>query len=220
MTNNILVIAEPNHPFYNEIIKHYEIRGIEEAIASFETYDYVFDLSALRTQKKYYFIKELARTTKAEVITDLSLSWGEWIYNNCSYVKGSLSTLFYSPTDTYEYSLKDNNDNKTNDVILNFFKTLSKKSIFHEELKLSFHYPRVISMIINEAYFALEENLASKTDIDLAMKNGVNYPLGPIEWGNKIGLPLIIELLRELREVTGDARYKISHQLKLEAIKL
>jgi len=220
MSLNILVVAEADHPFYELITKHYEVRGIEEAMASFDIYDYVIDCSQLRTQKKYYFIKELAHTTKAPVITDLSLCWGEWIYHNCPFVKGAISTLFYAPSKSLEFSIKDENDFQTKKVITDFYQSLNKEALYHQDLKLSFHYPRVISMIINEAYFSLEENLASKTAIDLAMKNGVSYPLGPFEWGEKIGLALIIELLRELREVTGEDRYKISHQLKLEAIKL
>ncbi len=220
MIANSLVVADTTHPFYHSLCSHYDVRGIEEAMASYETYDYVFDLSSLRTQKKYFFLKELARTTKAQVISDLTMCWGEWIYHNCSFVVGGLSTHFYSPTDSLEFSLKDSKDQKTNDLINQFYQSIGKKGVLHTDHQLSFHYPRTIAMIINEAYFALEEKLATANDIDLAMKNGVNYPLGPIEWGKKIGLANVIELLRELREVTGEDRYKISHQLKLEAIKL
>ncbi len=220
MSLNILVVAEESHPLYLHFLKHYEVRGIEEAMASFDIYDYVIDCSQLRTQKKYYFIKELARTTKAPIITDLSLCWGEWIYHNCPFVTGAISTLFFAPSEALEYSLKSPDDHETEKIIHDFYKNINKTPLLHRDLKLAFHYPRVISMIINEAYFSLEENLATKTDIDLAMKNGVSYPLGPFEWGEKIGLSLIIDLLRELREVTGEDRYKISHQLKLEAIKL
>lgn len=46
---------------------------------------------------------------------------------------------------------------------------------------LGFTVPRTLAMIINEAYFALEENVASASDIDRAMKFGVNYPKGPFE---------------------------------------
>ena len=86
----------------------------------------------------------------------------------------------------------------------------------HQDLKIGFHYPRVISMIINEAYFALDDNLATAESIDLAMKSGVNYPLGPIEWGQKIGLKHIINLLSEYLAITEDPRYKISTALKLK----
>ena len=37
---------------------------------------------------------------------------------------------------------------------------------------------RVIAMIINEAFFALGEDISSKTEIDIAMKLGTNYPFG------------------------------------------
>ena len=56
--------------------------------------------------------------------------------------------------------------------------------------------PRVISMIINEAYFAFEAGISSKSDIDTAMKLGTNYPFGPFEWAEKIGTNEILKLLR------------------------
>ena len=57
---------------------------------------------------------------------------------------------------------------------------------------------RVVSMIINEAYFALEEKVSTKKEIDIAMKLGTNYPYGPFEWCKKIGLKNIAVLLTEL----------------------
>lgn len=59
---------------------------------------------------------------------------------------------------------------------------------------------RVISMIINEAYFALEEKVSSKTDIDTAMKLGTNYPYGPFEWCELIGKENVYQLLSTLAE--------------------
>ena len=47
---------------------------------------------------------------------------------------------------------------------------------------------RIISMIINEAYYTLDEKVSSKNEIDTAMKLGTNYPYGPFEWSEKIGL--------------------------------
>lgn len=57
---------------------------------------------------------------------------------------------------------------------------------------------RVISMIINEAFFALEQSVSTKQDIDIALKLGTNYPMGPFEWGEKIGLQKVIQLLEKL----------------------
>ena len=53
-------------------------------------------------------------------------------------------------------------------------------------------------MIINEAFFALEEKISSPTEIDMAMKLGTNYPEGPIAWAKQIGAKHIYQLLSEL----------------------
>jgi len=74
--------------------------------------------------------------------------------------------------------------------------------------------PRIVSMIINEAYFALEENISSKPEIDIAMKLGTNYPFGPFEWSKKIGLKNILDLLSNLEIISK--RYAPSTQLKKE----
>ncbi|HET7119567.1 MAG TPA: 3-hydroxyacyl-CoA dehydrogenase family protein [Hanamia sp.] len=59
---------------------------------------------------------------------------------------------------------------------------------------------RVISMIINEAFYALGEKVSTKEEIDLAMKLGTNYPWGPFEWAEKIGINNIYHLLEKLSE--------------------
>lgn len=65
---------------------------------------------------------------------------------------------------------------------------------------------RVVAMIINEAYFALGDAVSDKAAIDTAMKLGTNYPYGPFEWAEKIGVKNIYTLLQKLGE-TG-SRYK------------
>jgi 3-hydroxybutyryl-CoA dehydrogenase len=70
---------------------------------------------------------------------------------------------------------------------------------------------RVVSMIINEAYFALEQKVSTKTEIDIAMRLGTNYPFGPFDWGEKIGLSNINGLLTKLHKTDG--RYKVCSAL-------
>jgi 3-hydroxybutyryl-CoA dehydrogenase len=77
--------------------------------------------------------------------------------------------------------------------------------------------PRVISMIINEAYFTVEDGIASREDIDSAMKLGTNYPFGPFEWSKKIGLKKVYRLLEAVYEETNDERYKVCLLLKTES---
>ncbi|SFW71633.1 3-hydroxyacyl-CoA dehydrogenase family protein [Chitinophaga sancti] len=77
--------------------------------------------------------------------------------------------------------------------------------------------PRVVCMIINEAYMAAETNTASREDIDVAMKLGTNYPMGPFEWSKKIGIREVYEVLTAVYTATGNERYAISELLKKEA---
>lgn len=65
---------------------------------------------------------------------------------------------------------------------------------------------RIIAMVINEAYFALEDGVSTAAEIDVAMKLGTNYPYGPFEWAEKIGHQHIYALLNELAK--KDKRYK------------
>ena len=65
--------------------------------------------------------------------------------------------------------------------------------------------PRVISMIINEAYLALGEQVSTREEIDTAMKLGTNYPYGPFEWAEQIGIARVADLLESL--AATDPRY-------------
>ena len=76
--------------------------------------------------------------------------------------------------------------------------------------------PRIICSIINEAFFSLEEKISSMEQIDTAMKLGTNYPFGPFEWGEKIGLKNVYLLLAELAKY--QARYRPAGSLETIAL--
>lgn len=60
--------------------------------------------------------------------------------------------------------------------------------------------PRIIAMIINEAFLALKEGVSTEAEIDTAMKLGTNYPYGPFEWAKKIGNRRVAALLHRLQK--------------------
>lgn len=64
--------------------------------------------------------------------------------------------------------------------------------------EVGFITPRIIGMIINEAFIALKEGVSTKEEIDIAMKLGTNYPYGPFEWAEKIGIEKLKSLLKKL----------------------
>lgn len=78
-------------------------------------------------------------------------------------------------------------------------------SLFNKKLQwlpdqIGFITPRVISMIINEAFISLKEGVSTKEEIDAAMKLGTNYPYGPFEWCEAIGIQKIASLLQLLNK--------------------
>lgn len=102
------------------------------------------------------------------------------------------------------------NEEKTVDLLL---KKIGWDAVFVEDAA-GLVAARVISMIINEAYFALEEKVSTIKEIDLAMLLGTNYPAGPFEWKNIIGIQNIYALLQKLSET--DKRYLIAPMLEEE----
>jgi 3-hydroxybutyryl-CoA dehydrogenase len=95
-----------------------------------------------------------------------------------------------------------------------FFSRLNKKIEWVAD-KPGFITARVITMIINEAWFALGENVSTKKEIDAAMKLGTNYPYGPFEWCDRIGIKNIYGLLTELSKTSQ--RYKPAPLLEKQA---
>lgn len=76
--------------------------------------------------------------------------------------------------------------------------------------------PRVVFMIINEAYYTVQEGTAAKADIDTAMKLGTAYPKGPFEWCQAAGIDNVYQTLKAVYEDTKDERYKICPALQTE----
>ena len=70
---------------------------------------------------------------------------------------------------------------------------------------------RILATIINEAYFTLQAGVSSRKEIDTAMKLGTNYPYGPFEWAEKIGVANVKNRLNRLS--TEDNRYVPSELL-------
>jgi 3-hydroxybutyryl-CoA dehydrogenase len=67
---------------------------------------------------------------------------------------------------------------------------------------------RILIPMINEGVGILAESVASKEDIDKAMKLGANHPMGPLELGDLIGLDVCLAVMDVLYTETGDSKYR------------
>lgn len=73
---------------------------------------------------------------------------------------------------------------------------------------------RIVCCLINEATSALMEGVATASHIDQAMKLGTNYPYGPLEWADLIGLDTVLGVMTGLSAEWGDDRYRPSPLLR------
>jgi 3-hydroxybutyryl-CoA dehydrogenase len=63
---------------------------------------------------------------------------------------------------------------------------------------------RINAMIGNEAFYMLQEGVASARDIDKALKLGLNHPMGPFEMVDLVGLDTRLSILQFLHETLGE----------------
>lgn len=82
-----------------------------------------------------------------------------------------------------------------------------------EKLKKSV-FLRIISMLINEAADTVWQQICTKDDVELAMKLGVNYPKGLLEWGHELGYQNVVNMLDDLSYQYGEERYRVCRYLR------
>jgi len=151
--------------------------------------------------EKKIFLKE---NSDKEIFMDLTCFDPAEFYAEFPQLKGSFSALFCDERKKVEVHLR-----APHPLFISKLKELNYSPVETSIISLGFIFPRTIVQIINEAYFAFSENVATRADIDRAMKFGVNYPKGPFEWA-KGKEKIVVTLLNELYAKTQDKRYLVS----------
>jgi 3-hydroxybutyryl-CoA dehydrogenase len=98
-------------------------------------------------------------------------------------------------------------------VSLDFVKSLGKETVVVKDSP-GFVTNRIITLVINEAAKLLEENLASIEDIDKIERLSHNWPMGPFELADLVGIDVLVDLLEGVYQQTGWERYKPAPILK------
>lgn len=76
---------------------------------------------------------------------------------------------------------------------------------------------RTLAMLANEAAEAVHQDVATPEDIDTAMLAGVNYPIGPLAWADRVGAALVLRVIEALADHYQDKRYRPSPLLRRKA---
>lgn len=137
----------------------------------------------------------------------------------------ALSVRYGCPVVVYDYCAGDTvvlataatNPASATDKAVRYFQQQGKKVLLIAD------YPgllvwRTLAMLINEALDAVQKGVASPEDIDTAMRLGVNYPHGPLAWGESLGWQRVLRLLENLQQHYGEERYRPGSLLRQKAL--
>jgi 3-hydroxybutyryl-CoA dehydrogenase len=86
---------------------------------------------------------------------------------------------------------------------LEWGKKIGKQTIVVNEAP-AFAVNRVLCVMLNEAFFALGEGIASAEDIDTGMVLGCNHPIGPLALSDLVGLETLLHVVNGLHKELGD----------------
>jgi 3-hydroxybutyryl-CoA dehydrogenase len=124
-------------------------------------------------------------------------------FDGLFFSNGPVTTLVTSPTQSPKIRLR----------VEDFVRSLGRLPIWVEDTP-GLVLPRIVSMLANEATFALMDGVAEAEKIDLAMRLGVNYPRGPFSWAKAIGYAQVVGVLDHLRAEFAEERYRAANLLR------
>lgn len=96
---------------------------------------------------------------------------------------------------------------RTVGLMLELVRNLGKVPVVCKDMP-GFIVNRILMPMINEAIFALEENVASAEAIDLAMTTGTNHPVGPLALADRIGLDTVLAICEVLHQDLGEPKFR------------
>lgn len=217
----ILIIGEPSHlsEFQSKFGKDHEYSLVSEhreAEKFLQVNDITFDFIIDEEPQEFEIYRDKSVTV---FLNTCKISLGELAHPASEPIHCTIFGFNGIPTFLNREILEVSLHKERDQPLLNkICESLQTKFIAVDD-RVGLVTARVVAMIINEAFYAVQEGTATPDDIDLAMKLGTNYPFGPFEWARRIGIKHIYELLDALYEDTRDERYKICPMLKKEYLR-
>jgi len=160
-----------------------------------EDKSFVIEAVVERFDVKLEIFKEISQIMNQEVVmaTNSSFIQASELSKHCQHPERFINMHFFYPPirmDLIEISFPDN----ISDNILDRTKTVSKNMgrsvVVLKKETPGFIVNRMLAALVDEAYELYDEGIAEFEDIDLAIKKGLNHPLGPFELSDYSGLDI------------------------------
>ena len=102
---------------------------------------------------------------------------------------------------------------ETTKIIVGLCKVMGKEPVEANDSP-GFISNRILCPMINEAIFALQENVGTPEAIDQVMKLGMNHPMGPLTLADLIGLDVVLFVMEVLQRDLGEDKYRPAYLLR------
>jgi len=97
---------------------------------------------------------------------------------------------------------------ETVDTCMEFVRRIGRTPVLVERETYGFIANRILFIAMQEAFRLVEDGYVSMEDADLAVKNGLNWPMGPFELADLVGLDITQDILSQGHLQTGEERWK------------
>ncbi len=184
--------------------------------------DIVIEAAAEKLPIKKDIFATLSRVTDTEVLlaTNTSTLSITAIASKMAHPERVVGLHFMNPVtlmEGVEVIIGERTAKEVGEIAHQFARDLGKTT-WESDDKPGFVTNRILMPWINEGIRTLDEGVATKADIDRAMRLGTNVPMGPLELADHIGLDIVLQASRTLHDKLGD-RYTPAYLLerKVEA---
>ena len=93
------------------------------------------------------------------------------------------------------------------DTSMEFVRLIGKAPVLVRKETYGFIANRILFIAMQEAFKLVEAGYCTMEDCDLAVRNGLNWPMGPFELGDLVGLDVTREILSQGYQQTGEERW-------------
>ncbi len=201
-----------------EVCEHPSIQFITKPEHIEEKLDLVFEAVSEDTSTKIEVQNEFRNLINENTIwaTNTSSLSVTKLASNYKYKDNFLGLHFFNPVASMELveiipAMSTSLD--TVQSVKKLCSELNKTSVLVNDSP-GFIVNRLLIPMINEAVVLLENGVASKEEIDLAMKLGAHHPMGPLALADLIGNDVCLSIMNSLYDSTNDSKYRPSYLLK------
>ncbi|MCF6439050.1 3-hydroxyacyl-CoA dehydrogenase NAD-binding domain-containing protein [Pseudoalteromonas luteoviolacea] len=182
------------------------------------TYDFIFEAitedtaSKISVQEKY---QSCAGPDSIWATNTSSLSITE-LASNYKFKSNFVGVHFFNPVasmELVELIPGLSTSEETKQKVLQLIESLNKTAVLVEDSP-GFIVNRLLIPMINEAVTLFESGVATKEEIDLAMKLGAHHPMGPLALADLIGNDVCLSIMQSLYQSTNDPKYRPAYLLK------